>query len=239
MGSRIDAVKFLRRCAVAVALSAAAVSANAHYLWIEKSGDQVVLRFGEFAENRREQSPGRLDEIPDPQAKQLSPRGDKPVALKRGADAFAFEKIDKGAALIAQENGMEVHDWSGAGIGIVKPMFYARAAAAPAKAVMPLDIVPTATAGQYQLWFKDKPLGKTAVTIYAPNGWWQEHKTDGEGRVTLAQPWRGQYVIEAIVLERVPGEFKGKTYEAVRHRATLTIEQSTGAETFAAPAIEL
>lgn len=86
---------------------------------------------------------------------------------------------------------MGMRDWSAHGIGIVKPMFYARAAAS-AQAVAPaltLDIVP-AGGEQYQVWFQGKPLAKTGVTVYAPNGWWQEHRTDAEGRVQLARPIR-------------------------------------------------
>jgi hypothetical protein len=99
-----------------------------------------------------------------------------------------------------------------------------------------LDIVPTGSAEQFKVWFKGQPLAKTAVTIYAPNGWWQEHKTGADGSVALARPWRGQYVIEVIFLEPTAGEFDGKKYNAVRHRATLTVQQADGAETFAVPA---
>lgn len=51
------------RIAVAAAVLAAATTANAHHLWIEQAGTDTLLRFGEFAENARERSPGRLDAI--------------------------------------------------------------------------------------------------------------------------------------------------------------------------------
>ena len=235
----------LFRIAVTAALYIAAASANAHYLWIENANGNTMLRFGEFAENARERSPGRLDEIPGPQANivaaKIAPAAlatpvalITPVALQRRADGFAFAAGIKDTDLIAEEKNVGVRDWSSAGIGIVKPMFYARAASSAnaVKPVLTLDIVPVGTS-QYQLWFQNKPLAATAVTIYAPNGWWQEHKTDADGRVTLQQPWRGQYVIEAIMLEKAAGEFEGKKFDAVRHRATLTVQQSAGPATFA------
>jgi hypothetical protein len=227
-------MKTLHRYLAVAALTAASLSAQAHYLWIESSADKVMLRFGEFAENQRERSPGRLDEIVAPQAQSFSGSGPAPVALKREADGFAFTQTGKNAELIAEEKRMGVRDWSGSGIGIVKPMFYARATGtnAAVKPAMQLDIVPTGSADQFKVWFKDQPLAKSAVTVYAPNGWWQEHKTDANGNVALARPWRGQYVIEVIFLEKAAGTFEGKTYNAVRHRATLTVNQPNGPETF-------
>jgi uncharacterized GH25 family protein len=225
----------IRNCLAAVVLAAAAVSAQAHYLWIENSGGAAILRFGEFAENERERSPGRLDEIPDPQAIVFADGKGKPVALQRGAEGFTFAQVKPGAQLVAQESRMSVRDWSKAGIGIVKPMFYARAglAGVEAKPELPFDIVPTGNADEFRIWFKQQPLAKAAVTIYAPNGWSQEHRTDADGKVALARPWQGQYVIEAIFLERTAGEFEGKPFEAIRHRATLTLEQKSGPTTFA------
>jgi hypothetical protein len=226
-----------KTCVVMAALAIASFSAQAHYLWIESEAGNAVLRFGEFAENARERSPGRLDEIPDPQATLLSAKGNKAVALKRAADGFLFPAESADADLIVEEKRIGVRDWSGAGIGIVKPMFYARSSKAltAAKPLLALDIVPTGKPEQFQVWFQNQPLPKGNVTIYAPNGWVQEFKTDKEGNVTLAQPWRGQYVVEVIFLEKTAGEFEGKAYEAVRHRATLTFKQNNGPETFAVP----
>ena len=82
-------------------------------------------------------SPGRLDEIVDPQASVLSASGNKVVSLKREADGFIFALTGNQPELIAAEKRMGVRDWTGAGIGIVKPMFYARASAATAAATTP------------------------------------------------------------------------------------------------------
>ncbi|HEX7235080.1 MAG TPA: hypothetical protein VF243_07415, partial [Nitrosospira sp.] len=50
----------------------------------------------------------------------------------------------------------------------------------------------------------------------------QELSADENGKVIIPTPFTGQYVLEVIHRESQPGEFEGKQYEAVRHRATLT-----------------
>ena len=42
------------------------------------------------------------------------------------------------------------------------------------------------------------------------------------GKVKLETPWQGQYVLEVIHTDKTPGQFAGKAYESVRHRATYT-----------------
>ena len=57
---------------------------------------------------------------------------------------------------------------------------------------------------------------------------WLEGKTDAEGRVRLPMPWRGQYVLQAVHMERTAGTYDGKPYEARRHRTTLTVVSPRG-----------
>lgn len=70
--------------------------------------------------------------------------------------------------------------------------------------------------------FIGTPLAAEKLMIYAPNTWMQEFKTDKNGKVRLATPWSGQYVLEVIHTDKVTGNFEGKAYESVRHRATYT-----------------
>jgi hypothetical protein len=36
--------------------------------------------------------------------------------------------------------------------------------------------------------------------------------------------WPGFYVVEVEYQEKTPGEYKGKAFEALRHRGTLTVD---------------
>ncbi len=201
----------------------------AHYLWIETHEGQARLFFGEYQEGKRERSPGRLDEIPAPRVLSVAPGGEsQPLAAQRRADHFALGTVQPGAVLLAVELSAPVQDLSPYGIGIVKPMFYARyvpeqartAAAQP----MTLDILPTTDGfGSFRVEFRGKPLANAKLFVYAPNLWMQELRTDAQGRVRIATPWPGLYVLELVHLVRLPGEFEGKPYAALRHRASLSL----------------
>ncbi len=214
--------------------------AQAHYIWIERNAKDARLYFGEVAEVR-EQSPGRLDDIRAPKAWALG------TTAVSGADSvghlLAVERTPRyftlGGSLtpqlVAREANYPVKDWSTQGIGIVKPMYYARHSAWPLKQAiapaseLPLDIQPVLdSTDAFLVLLNGKPLANTKVVIYAPNDWQQEHKTDDAGRVRMALPWRGQYVMETIYKESQAGEFEGKPYDAIRHRATLTVVQARG-----------
>ncbi len=211
---------------------AAMSSVNAHYLWIERSGSHATLFFGEYEESAREQSPGRLDEIPDPQAQLLAGKDALPTTLQKRANGFVFTSRDAAARpLIAEEANVGVKDWTRSGIGVVKPYFYARHQ--PPRIVsdgpvLDLDILPQTARGQFRVYFHGKPLPKAMVKIVAPNTWAQEGHTDDEGTVHLPLPWRGQYILQVIHLEAGSGEFEGKTYQAKRHRATLSYVATSG-----------
>lgn len=209
--------------------------AGAHYLWLQHEKTNGHLYFGEYEETLRERSPGRLDEMPGPQIRALA-RDGKAVSLPatREAGGFRFAMPASNATVLAIEPGYAVKDWRKYNNGIVKPMFYARLAGEPAlaqKETLPLDIVPTGKAGEFRVLFKDAPLAATEVRVIAPNAWVRETKTDKDGVVRFELPWRGQYLLHAVHLERSAGVFESKEYEAIRHRTTTSVTVRTGAPT--------
>lgn len=225
---------------MALALAATLLSApvQAHYLWLEQDKAGGHLYFGEYEEMLRERSPGRLDEMPAPEIRAVGRDGQATaIAATREPGGFAFARPSRDATVVATEGGYAVKDWTRAGIGIVKPMFYARLVgvtptpAAQAANAMPLDIVPTGTAGEFRVMFRGAPLARTDVRIIAPNAWTREATSGKDGLVRFTFPWRGQYILHVVHLERTPGTFGGAPYEAVRHRATATLNVPGGART--------
>lgn len=216
--------------------------AQAHYIWIERSANNARLYFGEVAEVR-EQSPGRMDDIRSPQAWALGEAGpssggaDHALNVERTQHYFTLGGTLT-PQLIAHETHYPVKDWTANGLGVVKPMYYARHSTWPLKQAiapaseLPLDIQPVlGSTNAFLVLFNGKPLANTKLVVYAPNDWQQGHKTDDAGRVGLALPWRGQYVLEAIYKEPQAGEFEGKAFDTIRHRATLTVVQARGIST--------
>lgn len=209
--------------------------AQAHYLWLENDKAGGHLYFGEYEELLRERSPGRLDEMPSPVIHSVNSAGQTSnVRVTREAGGFAFAPSGRPTAITATEGAYEVKDWTRAGIGIVKPMFYARmigATAQPVADVMTLDVLPTGKNGEFRAVFQGKPLAGTDVRIIAPNAWTREATTDKDGLVHFDFPWRGQYILHVVHLEKTPGNFNGVAYEALRHRATATVNVPRGPAT--------
>lgn len=211
-------------------------TAQAHYLWIERIGTQATLAFGEFEESAREQSPGRLDEIPAPHAQVLTDQGIQDVPLQKQRHGFAFPALQqKATAIWVTESTVGVKDWTRSGMGLVKPYFYARhqnTATSDAEPTLVLDILPIHAKGQFRVYFRGEPLPKATVKIIAPNSWAQESQTNQDGLAQLPLPWRGQYILQVIHSEPLSGEYEGKPYQTQRHRATLTYMESRGPKTF-------
>jgi len=199
-----------------------ALPAGAHYLWIEPSASGLMLRFGEYQENLRESAATRLAEIPAPTAQQERAGSWADAALERRADGFAFGSTSSGATAV--EAGVAVRDLTKNGLGIVKPMFYARYAelTAPQQVTLPLDLVPVAD-GRVRLTLNGKPLANAPLSLYSPRRAVTSSITDAAGEVAVATDEPGVYVLDAIHVEAKPGSFAGVAYEAVRHRATLTL----------------
>ncbi|WP_337847893.1 hypothetical protein [Sphingomonas sp.] len=225
-------IKYIAASLLVLASLIGATAANAHYLWIEQpAAGNAIIHFGEFDEGLIERSPGRMDEMPSIDAFS----GGVALTVTKLPDHFALSaRYSANAPVTAQELGDPVKDWRASGNGIVKPMFYARYAVvgdAPT-ARLDLDIVPASDGKSVQVWFHGKPLTGATVNLFAPNGWAKTDKTGADGKLAMTLPWRGYYVAEVIYREAVTGSFRGADYEAVRHRATLTLDQPNGPATF-------
>ena len=203
--------------------------AAAHYMWIERDEmNHARLYFGEYQDQEKEVTGGRLDEIKGPQAWLLDANGKRQElkVIRKGNHFDLGMTSNRTSPLIAEELGYEVKDWTKHGIGIVKPMFYTRFSPllrrSTPKPELVLDILPeSGSPNAFIVYLRNAPLAKAKLMVYAPNFWMQERHTDENGRVSITTPWSGQYVLEVIHLERQPGEFKGQKFEAFRHRTTL------------------
>jgi hypothetical protein len=220
--------KLLLKTALFCVLSVPAL-ARAHYVWIEsETAAEARVYFGEINEGVREKSGGRLDERAALQLWLERPGQPKePLSVSKRADHFATSLTDASGWLLASDLTSEVKDYRKHDLGIVKPMFYARAAVAnrpsAARPVLALDLIPApGRPGTVQVFFQGKPLAGAKVFVYAPNLWMQELKSDEQGRLTPATPWPGRYVLDVTHKQADPGEFHGQRYEAVRHRMTFS-----------------
>lgn len=82
--------------------------------------------------------------------------------------------------------------------------------------------------GEAEAALKEKSPGK--LEVIAPNTWVQEHKTDAQGAVAINTPWRGQYVVHVLYVDKTAGEFAGKKYESLRNHFTYSFIKTDGAD---------
>ncbi|NUN92812.1 MAG: DUF4198 domain-containing protein [Verrucomicrobiae bacterium] len=204
-------------------------AAQAHFLWIEsETPTEAKVYYGEFAEGLREKAGAKLEERGACRVfLDRAQQPESPLSCSKMEDHFLARFQSANGWILVQDLEGEVKDWRKHSLGIVKPVYYARAAvanrASAPHAKMTLDILPEANALQrLQVLFRDKPLPGAKVAVYAPNSWMRELRTDSEGRVTISTPWSGRYVVEVIHKENRRGEWRGKAYEAIRHRATFS-----------------
>ena len=138
----------------------------------------MVLRFGEFAENLREASPGLLDLFGKPSATLISAEGESPLAVTKTAAGFALSAgAGKGQSIAAEDSAFplrtfkqgdkEITSWVWPGARYVTSL----AAQAPKLA---LDVVPTGEAGEFQVVLKGQALPKAKVVIAVQSGWSKE-----------------------------------------------------------------
>ena len=194
----------------------------AHALWLEGGDAETRLYFGEYAENLRETSPGRLDSIIEPVVTVVDTKGkEKRVEASRVNNHFAIPHTNDpaGATVLVQALKQAIREPQGE---IPSPTYrrylYARLGKGGS---LPLDIQDNGNL--LRLTFMGKPVPKAEVVVIAPNGWEKHLRTDEKGETTYTLLEPGLYVVEAKYELNKPGEFEGKAYAVESHKATLTL----------------
>lgn len=218
----------MKKLTITLAALLACGAAQAHYLWLESGSEGAKLYFGEAEALLKEKSPGKLDNIKGPQAFAVDASGSRSVAaINRTADHLAVS--GKGTAFAVAEESLEVRDLGKHGLGVAKPNYYARTGQAQGAALLPLDV--QAQGGNaYAVLYRGRPLKDAKLEVIAPNTWMQEHTTDAQGVVRINMPWRGQYVLHVLHVDKTPGEFGGRKYDNVRSHFTYTFVKTDGAD---------
>jgi uncharacterized GH25 family protein len=196
------------------------LNAAAHALWLEGDTSGAKLYFGEYSENLRETSPGRLDSIIEPQATVIDSTGsEKSVNAIRANSHFTISSGTKGATVLIQALKQPIREPQGENPGPAQKRFmYSRLGRGGS---LPLDI--QETGNLLRLSFMGKPAAKAEIIIIAPNGWEKHLRTDEKGEVSFSLTESGLYVIEAKHELKNPGEFEGKAYAIESHKVTLSL----------------
>jgi hypothetical protein len=214
-------------------------SASAHHLWLEADGQGVRLYFGEFDENLREASPGLLDRFkPLPEAKAVG-AGSQPLKVEKQPDAFVLSgAIGAADSIVAEQARVGERKHDGKAVRTLStlaarwvPDFTERAP------LLALDVVPAGAPGAFKVVYEGKPLAKAKLELIAESGWKKELRTDEQGLVLAAMPWRGAYVIEIEHIDAKAGGEGAGAYDSKRFVTSLSFKVAQGLAGPAAPPI--
>ncbi|MFT3813036.1 MAG: DUF4198 domain-containing protein [Acidovorax sp.] len=213
----------------ALGLAAIAATGHAHQIWIEQpAGEPPVLRFGEFAENLREASPGLLDVFGKPTAVLVAGQAATSVPLAKGPSGFTLAaRPAPGEALVAEDAAFPLRKTADA-MSWYRPGARHATGWAAQPGRLALDIVPGGSSGAVQVFYQGQPLPKAKVAIAVPSGWGREAVTDAQGRARFDLPWQGDYVIEVSHIDCTPGEREGQRYDNIHYVTTLHVTQTEG-----------
>src|SRR5450830_1513185 len=217
-----------------------AASAQAHHIWLQQDAKSANMYFGEFAENLREVSPGRLDKF-QPNAVLLGSNGDKTLDSKMVKNAIVLSaRAGKNESIIVEETRYPLLERK-TGDTVVRTAWTPAARLVTSDAAqaprLTLDVVPTGKPGEFKLFYKGQPLPKTKINIQMPAGWTKESHTDEQGVVKFDLPWQGTYVVEAHHTDKTAGERDGKPYDIASFVTSLTLTQTKGIKAVPAAAV--
>lgn len=158
--------------------------------------------------------------------------------------------------IIAASSAHEVMDLTRYEGGLTRPLFYARAqflAFAPGRVsereaevrdLLDYDIVPVtraldprdgSIAGRpghetvVRLLAAGQPVVRRRLHVFGPNGWVKElQPTDSWGVTSFVPLWPGRYVVALERDEKATGDFRGRHYDVISRRVTLSILVEVG-----------
>lgn len=206
----------MKRLSMALlALLGMAPLAQAHEVWVERDGaGPARIYLGEPADV---QPAGGDPEFEKLKAPRLVPASTAAQVRKTGyievaAPAGDVRAIDDSVFAPWGDDGKKE--------GVI---YYARAGRTEAKAVLPLEIAPTAAHGDRFTLLRDgQPVPAARLTVISPDKWAKPFTTDAQGQVALPLKEKGRYILSATQTEKGDLAVAGQKVATLHHIATLT-----------------
>lgn len=224
-----------------------ALSASAHYLWIEVNGigklgkkQEVRVHFGEYTYGVIEKVEGEaFPAVANFTLWVIAPDGTKTTLQTEGKEDHYlanFTPSQNGVYTIALNNNeIDVIDYTQYDFGIFKTHYHSTAKVQVGKVdgdtqtANPNGIVVKQLENdgeeiKLQVLYKGKPIAKNELKVYVSDLWSKTLYTDENGEVSFALPWNTKYIVETTTKEETPGTYNGESYEFIWHCATYCIK---------------
>lgn len=224
-----------------------AMSASAHYLWIETNSkgtlgqvQEVRVHYGEYTYGVIEKVGGEaFPAVSKFTLWAIAPDGTKTVLgteAKEDHYLASFTPSQNGVYTLALNNNeINVIDYTEYDFGIFKTHYHSTAKVlvgldGDTKTVNPEGIAIKQLKNdgkeiKLQVLYKGEPIAKNELKVYVSDLWSKTLYTDDNGEVSFALPWKTKYIVETTTKEEVPGTYNGDDYEFIWHCATYCITQ--------------
>ena len=208
----------LKMFAATALLAAAATSASAHEIWLERHGDAVRVYVGDATGER--DSGETLAKLASTSRLFGEDRGG---AISVTAQAEYLTATFAGHGDLRYYNDQVWAPWKAKDGVTEAAAFQARAGRKDSRAVHDFELVPVQGAGdRFTLMFKGQPMAQTGVTIINPELWEKTIKTDAIGRLTVPVSAKGQYILVARHTAPAEVEIAGQKVARLQHVASLS-----------------
>jgi uncharacterized GH25 family protein len=211
----------------------------AHALWIEtassgKAGQaqEVKVYYGEYASNEREETEKWYSDVKEFTLWLTAPGKEKvKLTTSPGNNFYSANFTPEGNGHYVLTVTHEAKELGGttkyeflstAIVNVGKPGLVDHAAIPASLKIYTAEAktYKTNTPVQIKATANGKPLAKTAVSVFSPEGWSKEVTTDENGLITFSPIWPGRYVLEVSAKEKTEGTHHGKAYTAAWQGAT-------------------
>lgn len=219
-----------------------ALSASAHYLWVETNGTgtlgqthEVRVHYGEFTYGVIEKVNGEaFPKVSKFSLWVIAPDGKKTLLnTKAKEDHYlaTFTPEKPGVHTLALNNNeIDVIDYTEYDFGIFKPHYHATAKVqvgtdgetqtANSEGIAVKQLANDGDEIKLQVLYKGKPIAQNELKVYVADLWSKTMYTDANGEVSFALPWNTKYIVETTTKEEIPGTFNGEDYQFIWHCAT-------------------
>ncbi|KAA9341099.1 DUF4198 domain-containing protein [Larkinella humicola] len=217
---------------------------EAHSYWLELKGSgkvgqpmTVQCYFGELENGLREKA-DKLAGIKAFTASVLMPDGTtEPLTLTPADNCYQAQFTPKQPGtyqVLLVNDTRAVQDLTKHHLGIVRPRDYLRAICQVGNGPLStnpkyyLDVIPhdLPAVGKPTVLLITKDgaaYANAPVKLTTPDGKQTKQTADASGRLTLTPTGAGQYVVDVDFLDKTPGQYEGKDYEAIRNKMALTL----------------
>lgn len=198
-------------------------NANAHGIWLEHDDkkNEGKLYFGEWDIDLKE-SGNKLDKL---KAEVVYPQGILKQIVRNENHLLLTLNENKDVAVVETfepRKGKEDELFT-------KNVFIAKAGRLNTESIVFFDIVPLKeNSNSFKLLHNNNPLAKTKVTVLSPTKWAMEFMTDDKGEFTIQTPWKGEYLIEASLIDNTKGIENDKPFDRTKYIISLNIKVLQG-----------